>query len=239
MTGAPAQPPQHGASTAVRHGIAAEIDRRQGEPQWPRHRGAATSGRCGGMHARSTTIKADPDNLDAGIAFTRDEVMPAIQQIDGCIGLSMLTDRESGRCIVTTSWADADSMRAATEDVHPIRLMQALGAQGLDIQEWEIAVLHRKRSVGNGAGAQVTWARIPPNHLNELLDAYRHNLMPRLQDLMGFDSLSMLVDRRTGRTVSVTAFESRDALALVRKRSEEHTSELRSRQYLVCRLLLE
>ena len=100
------------------------------------------------MHARSTTIKADPDNLDAGIAFTRDEVMPAIQQIDGCIGLSMLTDRESGRCIVTTSWADADAMRAATEDVHPIRLMQALGAQGLDIQEWEIAVLHRERPAG-------------------------------------------------------------------------------------------
>ena len=159
------------------------------------------------MHARSTTIKADPDNLDAGIAFTRDEVMPAIQQIDGCIGLSMLTDRENGRCIVTTSWADADAMRAATEDVHPIRLMQALGAQGLDIQEWEIAVLHRERPAGDGAGAQVTWARIPPNHVNQLLDAYRHNLMPRLQD------------RRTGRTVSVTAFETRDALALVRKQA--------------------
>ena len=172
------------------------------------------------MHARSTTIKADPDNVDAGIAFTRDEVMPAIQQIDGCIGLSMLTDRESGRCIVTTSWADADAMRAATEDVHPIRLMQALGAQGLDIQEWEIAVLHRERPAGDGAGAQVTWARIAPNHLNELLDAYRHNLMPRLQELMGFDSLSMLVDRRTGRTVSVTAFETRDALALVRKQAK-------------------
>src|SRR3712207_873870 len=156
------------------------------------------------MHARSTPIKADPDSLDAGIAFTRGEVMPAIQQIDGCIGLSMLTDRDSGRCIVTTSWADADAMRAATEDVHPIRLMQDLGAQGLDIKEWEIAVLHRERPTGDGAGAQVTWARIPPNHLNELLDAYRHNLMPRLQDLMGFDSLSMLVDRHTGRTVSVT-----------------------------------
>ena len=79
-------------------------------------------------------------------------------------------------------------------------------------------VLHRERPVGDGAGAgaQITWARIAPNRLNELLDAYRHNLMPRLQDLMGFDSLSMLVDRRPGRTVSVTAFESRDALALVR-----------------------
>src|SRR3712207_8714608 len=30
-----------------------------------------------------------------------------------------------------------------------------------------------------------------------------------------------------------------DGLAVVRLRSEEHTSELQSRQYLVCRLLLE
>ncbi|MGY1834375.1 hypothetical protein ACI79P_04615 [Blastococcus sp. SYSU DS0510] len=95
--------------------------------------------------------------------------------------------------------------------------MHALGAQGLDIQAWQIAVLHRDRPAGDGAGAQVTWARIAPNRLNELLDAYRHNLMPRLQDLMGFDSLSMLVDRRTGRTVSVTALETRDVLALVRR----------------------
>ena len=169
------------------------------------------------MHARSTTIKADPDNLDAGIAFTRDEVMPAIQQIDGCIGLSMLTDRENGRCIVTTSWADADAMHAATEDVHPIRLMQSLGAQGLDIQEWEIAVLHRERPAGDGAGAQVTWARIPPNHLDDLLAVYRENLMPKLQELPGFCSLSMMVDRRTGQTVSVTTFSNRDAAGLVRK----------------------
>ena len=171
------------------------------------------------MYARSTTVRGNTQAMDDGIAYVRDTVMPAVQEMDGCVGLSMLCDRETGRCIVTTSWADADAMRAATEDVHPIRLMQALGAQGLDIQEWEIAVLHRERPAGDGAGAQVTWARIPPNHLNELLDAYRHNLMPRLQELMGFDSLSMLVDRRTGRTVSVTAFESRDALALVRKQA--------------------
>ena len=43
--------------------------------------------------------------------------------------------------------------------------------------------------------------------------------MPRLQELTGFDSLSMLVDRRSGRAVSVTAFETRDALALVRKQA--------------------
>src|SRR3712207_8111750 len=39
----------------------------------------------------------------------------------------------------------------------------------------------------------------------------------------------------TLKSATITAYEARQALP----RSEEHTSELQSRQYLVCRLLLE
>jgi hypothetical protein len=58
------------------------------------------------MYARSTSIRGNLSNLDAGIAYVRDEVMPSVKRTDGCVGLSMLTDRESGRCIVATSWVD-------------------------------------------------------------------------------------------------------------------------------------
>src|SRR5258707_8035780 len=47
---------------------------------------------------------------------------------------------------------------------------------------------------------------------------------------------------RSSRTFGESAFERnihRDGSVLRRRRSEEHTSELQSRQYLVCRLLLE
>jgi hypothetical protein len=170
------------------------------------------------MHARSTSIKGNPANLDAGIAYVRDEMLPSIQQTEDCIGLSMLTDRENGRCIVATAWADEHAMRATAEEDRTVRhhLQHTLGGAHADVQEWEIAVLHRDRPAGDGAGAQVTWARIAPNHLDDLLDAYRHNLMPKLQQLPGFCSVSMLVDRRNSRTVSVTSFESREAAALMR-----------------------
>src|SRR3712207_8709622 len=36
-----------------------------------------------------------------------------------------------------------------------------------------------------------------------------------------------------------SCFQARPVLCVPRERSEEHTSELQSRQYLVCRLLLE
>ena len=49
------------------------------------------------MYARSTTVNGDPKALDGAIAYVRDEVMPMVQEMDGCIGLSMLCDRDSGR----------------------------------------------------------------------------------------------------------------------------------------------
>jgi heme-degrading monooxygenase HmoA len=171
------------------------------------------------MYARSTSIRGNLSNLDAGIAYVRDEVMPSVKRTDGCVGLSMLTDRESGRCIVATSWVDEEAMRATAAEDRTVqhRLMHTLGGEHADVQEWDIAVVHRERPAGDGAGAQVTWARIAPNHLDDLLEAYRHNLLPKLQELPGFCSVSMLVDRRLGRTVSVTSFENRDAAGLVRK----------------------
>ena len=171
------------------------------------------------MHARSTSIKGDPAKIDAGITYVRDEVLPAAQQIEGPVGLSMLADRENGRCIVSEAWSDEHAMRATAAEDRTIqhRLLHTLGGQHADVQEWEIAILHRDRPAGDGAGAQVSWARITPAHIDDLLIAYRSNLMPRLQELLGFCSLSLVVDRRLGRTVSVTSFESRDAASLVRK----------------------
>ncbi len=170
------------------------------------------------MYARSTTVLGNPEAVDDGIAYVRDRVMPAVEAAEGCVGLSMLADRESGRCIVATAWTDDQVMRSTAEDLLPAdRLVQALGGEKAQIQEWDVAVLHRARPAGDAARAQVTWARVTPNHVTELIDAFRLNLLPRLQELPGYASLSMVVDRRNGRTVSVTSFESPEALARTRK----------------------
>src|SRR5947209_14439230 len=57
-----------------------------------------------------------------------------------------------------------------------------------------------------------------------------------------FGILRSILSEPTVGTVSITAVDILRAEVLYRKtdsRSEEHTSELQSRQYLVCRLLLE
>jgi quinol monooxygenase YgiN len=178
------------------------------------------------MHARSTTIRANPESIEQGIALVRDEVMPMMLGMDGCIGISMLVDRVSGRCIVTTAWQSKEAMDATAEQVRPSRERAAelLGGRP-QVDEWEIAVMHRDHTSGPGACVRATWLRAQPDQLDRVIDVYKMGILPRLQELDGFCSASLMVDRTEGYLVGSLTFDSREAM----ERSREQTEELRQR----------
>jgi quinol monooxygenase YgiN len=165
------------------------------------------------MYARSTTVRGKPEAMDDGIAYVRDEVMPTVSEKDGCVGLSMLCDRESGRSIITTAWADADAMHRSAEGVKPLRAKAAEIMQGqAEVQEWEIAVLHRLHETHNGACARVIWLQGDPARMDQMLDAFRMSMVTRMEELPGFDSCSVMVDRATGRCATAVTYDSRHSL---------------------------
>ena len=175
------------------------------------------------MYARSTTIQSSPGSLDGAIAYMRDEVWPQMQQMEGCVGLSMMCDRETGRCIATTAWQDQESMRASAERVDPMRdhMIERFGGGEPEVQEWEVAVLHREHPAGDGACARTTWVRTGPGRIDQLLDVYRSTVMPRIQAMPGFCSLSMLIDRDSGRGVGSASFDSRASLEASRQQARD------------------
>ncbi len=170
------------------------------------------------MYARTTTLRADPQSMDRGIAHVRDEVLPAVQEMDGCIGLSMLCDRSSGMCIVTTSWETEEAMATSRERVRDMRerAAQMLGGSQPEVREWEVAVLHRVHPAPEGACARVTWSRTDPQNAERVLDAYKMALMPKFGDMPGFCSNSLLMDRREGLAAGAVVFENREALERTR-----------------------
>ena len=169
------------------------------------------------MYARTTTLRGDPQAVDDLIATVRDEVLPGLMQLEGCVGLSLLVDRDAGRAIATSAWETEDAMRASAESVRPLRdrAAQAFGGTP-EIQEWEIAVLHRAHHIGDGACARVVWTRTSPGNLDAVIGAYRDSLMPWWEQTEGFCSYSLLVDRQDGRCSSTVVFESREAMAQTR-----------------------
>ena len=131
------------------------------------------------MYARSTTVLAHLESIDAGVAHIRDEVMPTLLAMDGCIGLSMLADRNAGRCIATSAWRSREDMLASERQLRPVRdhAAEILGNKP-QVDEWEIAVLHRDHTSGPGACVRASWVRMAPELADRVVDVYRMALLP-------------------------------------------------------------
>jgi quinol monooxygenase YgiN len=172
------------------------------------------------MHARSTTFNGKPENIDAGIAFVKNEVGPMLDKIKGCRGLSMLVDRETGQCIATSSWDNEATMLASDEQLRPSRDRgrDILGAS-MQVDAWEIAVMHRTQ---HGECCRVSWLQ---GDLDAMTETFRGGILPQLEQTAGFCSASLLVDRSAGLGCATTTWESRAAM----EASRAATDDMRSR----------
>ena len=176
------------------------------------------------MYARSTTIRGKPDGLDDAISYVRDTVMPAVERMDGSVGLSLLCERESSRCIGTTAWADADALHRSVEDEKQAWLPAVELMQGeAEVDEWEIAVLHRVHRTREGSCVRLVWSRCNPDRMDRMVDTYRMEMVPRVEELPGFGSVSLLIDRVHGRVARASTYDDYDCM----NRAQEPAMELR------------
>ena len=110
--------------------------------------------------------------------------MPTLLAMDGCIGLSMLVDRNTGRCITTSAWRTREAMLASERQLRPLRdhAAEILGNRP-KVEEWEIAVLHRDHKSGPGACVRASWVRMAPAQADRVVDDYRMALLPVMAGL--------------------------------------------------------
>jgi heme-degrading monooxygenase HmoA len=174
------------------------------------------------VFARSTTIQAQLASIDAGIAHVRNEVLPALKQLDGFVGLSLMVDRTTGRCIATSAWHDEEAMRASADQVGPVRNRAAeiLGGSP-EVEEWEITVMHRDHPTHEGACVRSAWLQVDPSAVDGVSEIYKMDALPQIEGLDGFCSASFMVNRTTGRAVSSACFESRAALDASREQATQ------------------
>ena len=153
--------------------------------------------------------------------------MPQLTNMPGCVGLSLLLDRATGRCITTSSWQDEEAMRATTETVRPLRerFVAEVGGAALQVDEWEIALMHRDHHSMEGAMARVSWLQGHPASIDDSILSFRA-IVPMLDELPGFCSASLLVNRQEGRAVSTVIYDGAGTLAQTRSRANELRSQV-------------
>jgi heme-degrading monooxygenase HmoA len=179
------------------------------------------------MFARSTTVTTQPSAIERGIRFIQDDVMPEVLNMPGCLGLSLLVDHATSRCIATSSWQDEEAMRATTGSVGPLRdrFVAETGGSDTVVDEWEIALMHRDHRSMEGARARVSWLQGAPASIDDSVESLR-SILPLLDQLPGFCSASLLVNRQAGRAVTTVIYDSTDTLAQTRARANELRSHV-------------
>jgi heme-degrading monooxygenase HmoA len=94
------------------------------------------------MLARVSTYQGPPDQIDDGVRYAQENIVPRVQEIDGFEGVYFLVDRQSGKALSITLWESEEAMRASEEEANRLRSSAAeAGSQEVvSVDRYEIAI---------------------------------------------------------------------------------------------------
>jgi len=72
--------------------------------------------------------------------------------------------------------------------------------------------MHREHRASEGACVRATWVKAGADQVDQGIDFYKMTILPALEELEGFCSASLLVDRASGRGVASATFDSVEAM---------------------------
>lgn len=171
------------------------------------------------MFVRSTSVTAQPSMLEAGIAHVGDSVMSALSHLDGYLGVSLMIDRGAGRGILTSGWRSEDALRHSVDRVNAVgdSAVRTFGAPGAEVEEWEVAVMHRAHHAREGTWMRVTWLGVDNDAVAEAVETFKSGTLAKIEDLPGFCSASLMVNRAEGRAVTTVGYDDRSSLEYSRE----------------------
>jgi len=103
---------------------------------------------------RVNELNADPDKLEALIAFTKSKVLPTLKPIKGFRSMVVGVDRGTGRCAISTTWDTLADLQASEGKVTGLRQEAAktAGADGVEVEIFEVPVIElMPAAVGAGS----------------------------------------------------------------------------------------
>ena len=91
------------------------------------------------MFARVHVIQATPEQSDRGLEIFREQLRPWLRDTSGYRGLIRLLDRENGRTLVISFWADEEALKASNEAIERLAELtaQTTGAKRVALEQYE------------------------------------------------------------------------------------------------------
>ena len=170
------------------------------------------------MRARVNLITADPDRMADTISYIKTSVRPAVDSMDGSLGLSLYADAEIGVAVLESFWASREALIHSEQMAAPRRTDVVRRAVGtVSVERYRVPVYEREAPLDTAAGLRLTRMDVDPPRIEDTVECFGATVVPRLADATGgFCGALLLVDRDTGRSISETMWASRKALAASR-----------------------
>ena len=169
------------------------------------------------MRARVNLITADPDRMADTIGYIKTSVRPAIESLDGSLGLSLYANAEIGVAVLESFWASREALIHSEQMAAPRRTDVVRRAVGtVSVERYRVPVYEREAPLDTAVGLRLTRMDVDPPRIEDTVECFGATVVPRMADTGGFCGALLLVDRDTGRSISETMWASRKALAASR-----------------------
>lgn len=161
------------------------------------------------MFVRMST-SGGTSNIDAVVAQLRDQVLPAVKDQKGFLGIAASADRSSGAVSVLTLWDSEEDLAASEALANQVRqqAMQATGGQVQQVQVFEQLVWETgDNPPAPGCRLLITPIKMDPAKIDENLAFFRSNVVPEMKATKGFRAVRNMIDRQTGEGMVGTVWD--------------------------------
>ena len=150
-------------------------------------------------------------NIDAGVDYLRDEVLPVLNAQRGYRGVTASGDRAAGVLHILSLW-ETEEDRGASDSALGKAREEAIKIVGgaLEIENFEQVVEAISKRPTPGCHLNVVRVRMDPASIDANVEWFKDMIAPQISSQPGFCSLRNMVDRQTGRAVSGSVFEDKE-----------------------------
>jgi hypothetical protein len=109
------------------------------------------------MRARVNLITADPDRMADTIGYIKTSVRPAVESMDGSLGLSLYANAKIGVAVLESFWASREALIHSEQLAAPRRTDVVRRAVGtVSVERYRVPVYEREAPLDTAAGLRLT-----------------------------------------------------------------------------------
>jgi heme-degrading monooxygenase HmoA len=176
------------------------------------------------MHARVAEFDnprlSDPSLVDELSSRARESAPQWRQALPDAQGHLMLIDRENGRGLGVTLFGNEEQIREAEPVFERMgdEIPEETRGRRTSVSVYEVVL----QEVETGArAARVSRVDGDPKRVDEATRESRETILPRAREMPGWKGILSLADRKTGRAVLITLWDSQESMQASEQRADE------------------